>query len=212
MHIWDVSWYLFQKLLNDEVEENEDNEVFPDIEEGLTLKIRFDSKQFGKGKPYPEASRIDFKERDEQYTEEILDSVPDLDKVLKVLSYEEIQNMFFELDDEPTETIDEEDAEETSKPIRRKKVVKEEIEEEEIKEEEIEEEKPIRHRKKAVEKEDEEEDKPVKPVRRKHAKKEEPKEEENKCPFGHVFGADNDSCRDCDECDEWDACFDAKED
>lgn len=129
-HIWDVSQYLFQNLLNDELEENDENAVFPDLEEGKTLKIRFEEKQLGKNK-FKEVSRIDFVDRDEAYDEAILNDIPDLDKVLTILSYKELEAKFMELD--PVEDEDDDEPVKSKKgDIRRKtKPSKEEVEEDE---------------------------------------------------------------------------------
>lgn len=187
-HIWDISQYLFQNLLNDEIEENEDYEVFPDLEEGLSLKIRFDKKSIGKNS-FAEASRIDFKERDEVYDESILDEIPSLDEVLNILSYKDLEMKFFELDEDDVEEEKEKEEEEESKPRKRKKIKKEEEEpEEEEEEEKEEEEKPKRRQRKAK-----------------------PKEEENKCPYGHRYGVDTDEKDECTECTVWEACLDKKE-
>ena len=158
IHVWDISQYLFQTLLNEELEENEENAIFPDLEEGLSLRVRFDSKTIGKSNAFAEASRIDFVERKKQYTEDILEEIPSLDDMLIVLSAKEIEAKFFELEDE-----DKEEEEEDTKPVRRKTIPeakpetkkrKPEPEEEEDdddddddEEEEEEEEKPVRRRK-----------------------------------------------------------------
>lgn len=97
-HIWDVSQFLFQNLLNDELEEDERFELFPDPEEGYTLRIRFDERSFA-GNKFAEASRIDFVERKKPYTEADLAKVPDLDQVLSILTPKELEKMFLELDD-----------------------------------------------------------------------------------------------------------------
>ena len=94
VHIWDSSQYLFQNLLNNELEENEEYYSFADPEEGYTLKIRFDSKSIGKGQPFAEASRIDFVERKNSYDEDFLKKVPSLDNVLSILSYDELLSKF----------------------------------------------------------------------------------------------------------------------
>lgn len=99
-HVWDISQAMFQKLLNEELEDNDEYEAFPDLEEGFTLKVRFDSRTIGAGKPFSEASRIDFLEREEQYDEGILKKVPELDALPKILSYAQLEALFFELDDE----------------------------------------------------------------------------------------------------------------
>jgi hypothetical protein len=108
-HIWDMSQHLFQNLLNDEIEENSDYEVFPDLEDGLTLKVRFVPGQMKTAKPYPEASRIDFVERTDSYDESILEDVPNLDEVLKILSYEEINAKFYEVEEQEEEIEEEEE-------------------------------------------------------------------------------------------------------
>ena len=33
---------------------------------------------------------------------------------------------------------------------------------------------------------------------------------DNECPYGHEFGVDTDSFNDCEKCDLWDACNEAK--
>lgn len=223
-HIWDISQYLFQDKLNDELEEQPEFDVFPDLEEGYTLRIRFSEQSIGKNK-FGEVSRIDFEDREKSYDESILNDVPDMDKILTILSYTKLKAAFMELEPE----MDEED------PID---------EEEPIAEEEEEEEKPIRKRKtaesssirednkfkkrKIVEEEEEEEEEPVeeeeeKPTPKRTVNRKKTEEEEivkpskgkmeakTKCPHGHTFGTDCDAFPDdCDVCDIWDACMDAK--
>ena len=121
-HIWDISSYLFQDQLNKELKEDEDNEIFPDLEEGLSLKIRFEGKAIGSGKEFAETNRIDFKKRKKQYSEEILEEVPNLDEVLKVLPYKEIDKIFMEVGS------GDEYHEEEDKPKKDKKKKKEEEE------------------------------------------------------------------------------------
>lgn len=173
-HLLDVSYYLFQKLLNEELQEDDNNEVFPDLEEGLTLKVRFEEKKIGKN-AFFEAARIDFEERDEPYDESILDEIPNLDEILISLSYKELELKFFELDE--VEEDDEEHLKRKSKPAKSKK-------QDDDDEEEEEEEKP-RHKKSARKPEpeeeedddddedddDEEEEEPVRKYSKKAAKK-----------------------------------------
>jgi len=54
---------MFQKMLKAEIDLDEDYEIFADLEEGLTLEVRFSSETIGGGQPFAMASRIDFKER-----------------------------------------------------------------------------------------------------------------------------------------------------
>lgn len=125
-HIFDISWYNFGKLLKEELDENEEHEVFPDLEEGETLKVRFAAKVIGKGKPFPEVSKIEFIERDEAYDEDILEEVPDLDKVLKILPYKELLAKFMENEDEDDEDAGnlKDDDDDDDEPKRSKKTLK----------------------------------------------------------------------------------------
>lgn len=100
-HIWDISHYLFQDLLIDELEdpEKQEFEIFPDLDEGYTLRIRFEEKPLGK-QSYFQAQRIDFKKRAEPYDRSILEDMPDLDNALKIRTHKEIEAMFFEFENE----------------------------------------------------------------------------------------------------------------
>jgi hypothetical protein len=104
--VWDISQFLFQEKLNEELSENLDYGVFPDLEQGMSLRIRFESKKFGTGKPFADTSRIDFIERAEQYDESVLDEIPNLDEIMKVLSYKELDAKFQELDENDIASAD----------------------------------------------------------------------------------------------------------
>jgi len=128
VHIWDMSHYLFQNELTDQLEENEENGIFPDLEEGTTLKIKFRWKTLGKNS-YPETRDISFEEREQQYTEDILDEVPNLDEILNILSYKELDAKFLEMENEAAEEDD--DVTETDdEPTRQRKTVEPKDEEE----------------------------------------------------------------------------------
>jgi hypothetical protein len=82
---------------------------------------------------FVEAGRIDFLDR-EDIDESALDVVVDLDKAMKILSYEEIEKIFQAGGEEAAEEPAAEEAEEEAKPVRRvigKPVVKKEEAEEE---------------------------------------------------------------------------------
>jgi len=202
VHIWDISQFLFQDKLNEEVQENEEHETFPDLEEGYTLRIRFSEQQLGNNK-FAETSRIDFIDRDEGYDESILDEVPDLDDVLVIPSYKAVEAMFLggmspeEIDDSEDEEIDEDDVPE----------LEDEDEEQEAEEEEqeAEEEKPKRSRRSVKKEEKEAKEKGKKKDQRASSKK------SKGCPHGHAFGEDCDEHDECDECDKWEDCIDALE-
>jgi len=223
-HLWDISQYLFQEMLNDEIEDNPENAIFPDLEDGLTLRIRFSEGSIGTNK-FAEASRIDFKEREEGYGEKILKKVPNLDECLLIHPYAKLEKMFLELeDDDDASDSDLEDDENDSTE-----------DSEETMEEEIEGEKciacggtgenskggvcrickgtGIKLRKKEDEDEKEKEKERKNPPTRRQRKSqaEEEEAEENPCPFGHVFGADCEKYPECDDCDKWDECIDAQD-
>jgi len=190
-YVFDMSYHMFEKHLFEEIETEEENEIFPDLEEGLTLAVRFREKTFGKSKYY-ETSRIDFKEREASYEEDILEELPNLDELLKVLSYDELKNMFLEMEEpEEEDTTEEEDAPVDVKSFRRKKTTKVEEEPEEDEPEE---------------KEPEKKTKQTKPSTSKAGKK-----ASDDCPNGHKFGVDTDDYDECDACDKWDTCIEKKE-
>lgn len=188
-HIWDISQFLFQNMLVDEINEDEDRGVFADLEEGLSLKIRFGEATIGKGKPFAETSRIDFVERDKPYDESILKKVPNLDEVLNIMDYKQLEFKFMEVDEE-----EEKGSEKTS---REKKEEKEEKEEKASG-------KPMRRTAPPKKEEPEEEDE-------KDEKKDKKKNKNSDCPFDYEFGKDCEKHDECDNCDEWDKCIDAKE-
>ena len=198
IHIFDISAWNFQNLLTEELKENEENEIFPDLEEGKTLKVRFEAATVGTSKPFAEASRIDFLERDSTYEESILDESPNLDEVLIVLSYEELQAKFLEEDDLPkkkslkdADEEDEDEPEDKPKERTRKKIAPKEPEEEE--------------------EEEEPEEKPKKKLTRGSTTGEAStkKESGNKCPHGHRFSKDFEKSDECPDCALWDDCYDA---
>lgn len=236
LHIFDISDFLFQELLTKELKEDPDKEIFPELEGGLTLKVRFEPGTFVTKNPYPEASRIDFLERDEDYDESLLDTVPSLDDIFSKKSYEELKSKFMEGDtathnddDEDMEEIEEEEDEEI-KPRAKKSIRKPVVEEDEDEEDEDDEEVPVPKKKKPVvveekEEEDEPEDEEDIPAPRKKKKpvvvedeeeeeevtvpKRKPvakKKEKLVCPHGLKFGIDTEQYDVCDTCDIWSEC------
>jgi len=208
--VWDMSDFLFQDILNDEMELNESNMDFPSLEEGKTAVIKLKWKSFGKS-TYPEVRSINFEKRD-PYPESILKEVPNLDELLKVLSYKDIDSKFFELDDEEDGgELQEVEEDETS--TRKRKSFKDDDEKEdppkrrsrvEKEDKDLDEHKTSRRSR--VAKDEEEPEKEEKPSRRSSRVKEDEETPKNKCPFGHVFGKDEGKFKDCDECDIWKSC------
>jgi hypothetical protein len=238
-HIWDISQFLFQDKLNEEIQENEEFESFPDLEEGFTLRIRFSEESFGSNK-YAETSRIDFKERDRPYKESILDEIPHLDDVLVIPSYKEVEAIFFgKLDEDDPSQEDDEEAKtpkRAAKPTRYsnfKEDDEDEDDEDEDDEDDALKQKPRRNQKAEPDDEeeeeesedgdldsaedseddeddeDEEEEEKAQVRRRSSSKK--AKKGKGKCPYGHKFGADNDEYDECMDCEMWDECMEASE-
>jgi hypothetical protein len=225
-HIWDISQFLFQDMLIDELgEDPESREIFPDLEEGLTLKIRFSEEQMGKNK-FGKASRIDFVERKHQYTEKILKEVPNLDEILHFITYDEILEKFLEEDEDKPKSKSEDEEDEAPVRTHPSRHDKEDDEEEEEKE-------PVRPKRRVAD--DDEDEKPAKkrrvpplvdedeaPVRPKRravkdddeeapAPKQKGKAKATECPSDYVFGKDCDKYEECDKCPVWEDCFEAKD-
>ena len=176
VHLWDISQFLFQDKLNEEIQENEEYESFPDLEDGYTLRVRFSEETFANNK-FAATSRIDFIERKSAYDEDIIDPEQSLDALISIPSYKSLEALFFgglskDEIDEDDDVDDEDDVEDDDVPKkkihRKKKEVVEEEEEDEIDEDDVDD-----------EEEEEEEEEVKKPVKRTRAKKkvvEEPEE------------------------------------
>lgn len=217
IYVWDMSNKMFQDMLIEELKDNPDNEIFPDLEEGKTLEMRLKWKSIGeKGKPFPEVTNISFLDRD-PFKASILDEVPDLDTILNVKSYDEIKNLFFELDEEPDGGSLKEDVEpDQEKRERKSRRVEKEPEPEKSErksrrsEPEVEEKTERRSRKSEPEPEKEPEEKlEEKPRRSREVEKEEKSDTKERCPHGMKFGKDFEKADICDKCAIWDDCYDA---
>lgn len=211
-HIWGISQFLFQDKLNEEIQENEEYETFPDLEEGYSLRIRFAEGTFGSNK-FAEVSRIDFIERKKPYDESILEKIPSLDDMLEILPYPTIESMFFgnmSPDEDEDEEYDDEDVKKKKRKVEGDEDIDDDMEEEEDEDEDIDEDEDAT--------EDEDEDEDEEEDNKKKAKKSSPKRQKpkatakaKKCPYGHDFGVDNDSYDDCDNCEVWEKCLEASE-
>lgn len=133
-YVFDISFWLFQKQLNEETDEDEEYEDFPLLEGGYSLRVRWvEGSMSKKGSEYCEASRIDFDQRKKDYDSDILDEVPDLDSCLKEMSYDKLKALFFEedIDEDEEDEKSFKDEDETSKKKTSKKKTKKEPEPEE---------------------------------------------------------------------------------
>ena len=205
--VWDVSYFLFGRKLDAEIrnaDEDDDFDTFADLENGKTLKVSMEEKSLG-GRSFCEAESINFKDRREDYDEDL--EVVDLDKALQPLPYDELKKML--IDDEDVEVEEEEEEAPKKKRKTRSKKPDPEPEEDEDEEEEPEEAEEAEEEEESdgEEEEEEEEEKPKKKAKKKKATKKKP--EAGKCPHGGTFGKDCDSLEACDDCELWDECDEA---
>lgn len=200
-HVWDMAQSLFQDTLKETLDEDDSHEIFPDLKEGETLELSLKWKKLGKN-TFPETTHITFLERD-PYPNSTLETVPNLDEVLKVLSYKELEAKFFEVD---AEEDGGELKEDENEPVRKRKVVKPETDDEDERpthRRSIERGTPGTKRRPVVEEDDE-------PVRRPARKLPSADDEDKECPYGHRFGRDNDKFDECDDCSLFNNCYDEK--
>lgn len=206
-YVWDMSDFLFQETLIEELQEDPDNEDFFTLEYGKTANLRLKWKEIGKSN-FPEIVSITFEDR-EPYGEEVLDDIPSLDDCIKVLPYADLEAKFFDLDkEEDAGKIDDREPDEGESKRTKRYGRQEKKEEPEQEPEPQEETPPRRSRNRAPEPEPEpEEEKPARSSR-----KEEKSKGSDKCPHGHKFGEDTDKFpKDCDKCQIWDDCIDVYE-
>ncbi len=222
-YLWDIANGNFQEVIEEDLKEKPEKGDFPSLEGGRTLEIRFSADKIGKNE-YFYASDIDYPKREEDYDEAILDEVPNLDDLLVIKSYKEIEALFYELDeDEATEedAIDEGGEEESEeeqpaksyrKPRRHKESKESEESEEEEEDKEEEDEPPKRSARRKTETPPKR--KPKSAGKRGTKKKSEEEEEESEddgCPHGYRYGYDWDEYDKCLDCEVYDACGERNE-
>ncbi|KKN88293.1 hypothetical protein LCGC14_0248550 [marine sediment metagenome] len=128
VQIWDYSYHLFGKQLDaklDHADEEDEYDYFADPEDGFTLKVGF-SKKSGGGYNWNEATDIEFKNRKEPLSKEIIDAAHDLDSLLVVESYDILKKVFFEMGDDDDGDGDEEEDEKEKPPKEKKRRSKKE--------------------------------------------------------------------------------------
>lgn len=235
VHILNISFFNFQAQLKEELEENEEFWAFPDLEGGYTLNVRFTGASVGGGRKFPKVNRIDFEERDEDYTEEILDEVPNLDELLVVKSYQEIQTIFSGIpaDTEEYEDVPQDKPARSTRPGRKRKTTSRKTKSEPEANEQSEEEAPKKTRTAKTTKTTKEKGaskstgsatkrgsrgKSTKTTKNNEEKEDggegkegEEGEAEYECPHGMVFGRDFETADVCGDCELWNLCSDKYE-
>jgi len=131
VQIWDMAWWLFGKALDTRIrngDEEDEYENFYELENGFTLKLGIEEHHFA-GRSFYSVESIDFKSRKEDYDEDILEEVYNLDEIIKITPYDELKKILLQTED------DDEDEKETPKSKKKKKQQKEEDEFDEDEEE-----------------------------------------------------------------------------
>ncbi len=116
--IWDVSYHLFGRRLDNEIQNQEEGEgldLFADPEEGATLKLGIEEKSMGSTNFYA-VEAVKFISRRDPIDEEILEKVPCLDDLLIAKPYDELKSIFLQEEMSKDESEDEEE-----KPKAKKK-------------------------------------------------------------------------------------------
>lgn len=200
-HVWDMADSLFQETLMEEIKVDPAFEDFFNLYGGKTLSLRLKWKELGKN-PYPEVVSINFEDR-EDYPEDIMEEVPALDDLVKVLSYEEIHSKFFGIENEGNAgTLTDVEEPEDTHSRRKKTIATPEPEPEPA---------PVRRQSRPAP-EPESEPEPAAPVRRTvRGEAKGVTKTSDKCPHGHKFGVDTDMFDECDKCQIWDDCIEEKE-
>ena len=104
VQLWeDVSYYLFEEMLQEAMEtEDEGIVTFSDLEMGSSIEFKGREKKLGKN-AFVEAHSISFKPRN-KYNESILKDTFPLDKMLVIPTYEEVAKVHLGMDDNDEST------------------------------------------------------------------------------------------------------------
>lgn len=120
IQLWEISFHNFGEQLDKRINSSDEEDryrEFYELDNGFTLKVGFSEASFS-GNKFPKASSIDFKTRDEDYDEEILEQGPNLDECVIIKDYDELKKIFLQ-------TTDDGDEPETKKKTKKKSKKKE---------------------------------------------------------------------------------------
>jgi len=121
IQLFDISYHLFGRLLDARIRDSDEEDewdLFYRLEGGLTLKVGFAEKSFG-GRSFVEAETIDFKTRKEDYDNEFLDQVFNLDELLKMEEYDVLKERFLESAEEKDDKEEDDEVEDARKKGKR---------------------------------------------------------------------------------------------
>lgn len=117
IQLWEVSYFLFDKELLEEVSVAEDGLItFADLGDGRSIEFRGAPKKLG-GQTFLEFKSFRFHER-EAYNEEILDDAYPLDSMLIIPTYEHTQQLLMGVDDKEEGVGEEEKSKQEEKPSK----------------------------------------------------------------------------------------------
>lgn len=158
--LWDVSFHLFGKFLNEKIDGAEESDknrwrhFFKPVG-GRTLRIVGKEKKFG-GRSFLEFNQIEFKKREEDLSEDLLDELPNLDDCLVYTDDKRLK----ELVHTAPKDEDDEDEDEDERPKSKKRSKDEDDEDED------------------TDDEDEDEDEDDRPAKKSKSKKSKSKDED----------------------------------
>ena len=222
VQIWDVAhWFSenhFQGLARKPVRRGKSSGdpfiYYMDPEEGKTLGFVKEGKQ--KSTKY-KAHR--FVDRDYSIEQDVLDTAHCLDELINILSYDEVYRLYWGVDSDGDEEVETPSKKHSTKKEERKKKPVINEDEEDIDDEEEEEEKPkakSKVKKKPEPEPDDEDDDDLEEDEEDEEDEDDEEEEEEKAKSKvkknvcDDFGISPDDFEECESCDQWDLCVDAK--
>ncbi|MBU2177415.1 MAG: hypothetical protein KJ556_20175 [Gammaproteobacteria bacterium] len=217
--VWDVSYHLFQKFLEQEEtykaeKLNVDRIDAAHPDDGFTIEMKGVQKHFGK-RAFYEYSAINLLKRGEPVGDDLIEQATPLDRCLIRLSYDQIEKVFLDLEGPSEGGEKAPPADEGRAQTRRQPPQEAEPEPEKT---EAPEPAPQGRRRAAPSQEPE----PTTTRRHNQTEPEPPPAEETKtagsegenpCPYGHRFGVDSNEKGECNDCAAaaWEACVSKKE-
>ena len=188
VQLLNISHAWFEKEVYDKAEfEDEAFVAFADIEDGYTITFRGVEEKY-EGRTFIKPKDFGFKERD-PYDEDVFDEVFPLDKLMKLMSYEELESLHYGLnEDDDSDDDDEETEKKVSKKTKRDKK------------------RPSRKSKYQDDSDDDDDenqdDDDDDSDDDDDDSDDDDGDDDDDCPEGHVFGGDHGNTEDCDDCDE----------
>lgn len=184
IQIFEVSQFLFQKPMNEDLKEyneSEDEEIiFADLEDGRTVVFKGRETEFNGRSSVNKFDSFSFVERKKPYAKTKIKEAIQLDSLLTPKSYDELAALFFAIpsDDEDDEDQEREETDYSDVPFPESR----------------------------TEDQQEAPEEPEPPRKKSGAKK----TAAITCPVGLKFGQDFDGYVDCDDCEHRQACSDAQ--